>query len=89
MIYNSQESYENLIAELNERAIKYVVHEFTSGAKMIDIWYKDLFYVVQIEDDFIGISLVDDDNIGLFDIIPDDKFFSTEEFVTKIRGILG
>ena len=86
MIYNPQSSYQNLITELNERAIKYTVHEFNSGAKMVDMWYKELFYVIQIESDFIGFSLIDDNNIG-FDTTPDAKFFTNEEFVAKLMNI--
>lgn len=86
MNYNPQLSYQNLITELNKRAVKYSVHEFNSGAKMIDIWYQDLFYVIQIENDFVGVSVIDENNPG-FDTSPDLKFFTTEEFATKLNDI--
>jgi hypothetical protein len=86
MIYNPQSSCQYLITELDERAIKYTVHEFNSGAKMVDMWYNELFYVIQIESDFIGVSLIDDNNIA-FDTTPDVKFFANEEFVAKLMDI--
>jgi len=85
MIFNSQEAYERLIVELDRRAIKYIVHRFSSGIKMIDIWYNDLFYVVQIENNFAGISLIDEDNGG-FDTTPDTKIFTVEDFLLKVRS---
>jgi len=86
MIFNSQEAFKSLIIELDQRAMKYLVHEFNSGIKMIDIWHKDLFYVVQIESDFAGISLINEDNAG-FDTTPDTKIFTVEDFVLKLRGM--
>jgi hypothetical protein len=86
MIFNSQEAYNKLIAELNQRAIKYLTHEFSSGAKMIDIWHKDLFCVVQIERDFAGFSLIDEIDSG-FDATPDVKFFTIEEFLFELKSM--
>jgi hypothetical protein len=86
MVYSALMCYKNLITELNERAIKHSVHEFKSGVKMVDMWYKELFYVIQIENDFVGASLVNDNNIG-FDTNSDLEIFTTEGFITKIRDI--
>jgi hypothetical protein len=86
MDYNPQEAYQSLVSELQDRAVKYFVHEF-SDARMIDIWHKDLFYVVQIEKNFIGISIIDDDNPG-FDTIPDAKFFTIDDFKMRLKHIL-
>ncbi len=41
---------------LKSKGIKHEMHEFPSGYKMIDIWYNDEFYVVQIEYSFVGFS---------------------------------
>ena len=86
MIFNSEEAYNKLITELDQRAIRYLIHEFDSGAKMIDIWYKDFFYVVQVEPDFVGLSLIDE--IGNeFSTTPDTKFFTIEDFLFELRKI--
>ncbi len=87
MIFNSQQVYQSLIMELDNRTIRYVVHEFASGNKMIDIWHDNLFYVIQIETNFAGVSLIDDDNPG-FDLTPDAKFTTTEEFLSKLKDMI-
>ncbi|NQX43438.1 hypothetical protein SAMN05421820_11775 [Pedobacter steynii] len=87
MIFNSQEAFNKLITELNQRAIKYLIHEFNSGAIMIDIWHKDLFYVVQIEKDFAGLSLIDEIGSG-FDTMPDAKFFTVDDFLFGLRNVI-
>ncbi len=86
MIFNSKEAYDSLIAELDRRAVKYLVHEFSSGTIMIDIWQADLFYVVQIESDSIGMSLITEDNIG-FDQTPDNRFFTVKDFIANLKNI--
>lgn len=86
MIFNPLEVYKSLINERELRSIRYLVHEFSSGIKMIDIWHEELFYVVQIQHDFVGMSLIDNDNPG-FDTNPDVKFFDAKGFVTKLRDI--
>jgi len=83
MIFDSQEGYEKLVAVLDQKAIKYLVHGFSSGAKMIDVWHKDSFYVFQIERNFAGISLIDESG-NRFDTNPDMKFFELEEFLLKL-----
>ena len=88
MSYNPQTSYRNLIRELNKKAIKHTIHEFKSGVIMVDIWYKDLFFVIQIEKDFIGVSSIDKDNVG-FDTTPDSKFFSNEAFISEFSALVG
>lgn len=45
---------------------------------MVDIWKDNLFYVVQIEDKKIGLSLITKDT-G-FDTIPDQSYDTFEKF---------
>ncbi|MDR6943448.1 hypothetical protein J2W55_003301 [Mucilaginibacter pocheonensis] len=87
MIFDSQQVYQWLIMELDKRTIRYSVHEFASGNKMVDIWHNNLFYVIQIESNFAGVSLIIDDNSG-FDLTPDAKFTTTEQFLSKLKYIM-
>jgi len=84
MIYHQQQ-YQFVTDLLKGLSIKYVCHEFPSGAAMVDIWYKDLLYVIQFEKDFIGLSEVDDH--GEFDCVPDKKFFDDAAFVGEIKSV--
>lgn len=72
-----------LFAKLN---IKYETHTFASEIRMVDVWHNDKFYVLQFENDFIGFSEVNSDNIG-FDTKPDEKFYDTEMFKQKLLNI--
>lgn len=68
-----------IINKLDISNVKYEVHNFDSGAVMVDIFIKDKFYVVQIYGDEIGLSLNTKDT-GVFDIIPDKLYKDSEEF---------
>ncbi len=61
------------ISYLKSKGIKHEIHEFPSGCIMIDIWFDDEFYVVQIEKSFAGFSHVTTEADG-FSIIPDFRF---------------
>jgi hypothetical protein len=87
MVYNSREAYKQLVCKLDKtNNIRYETHEFTSGAIMVDIWYKGLFYVIQIDRESIGISLVNDETY-FFDIKPDTRFLNTEDFMRNLQQI--
>ncbi|WP_162903090.1 hypothetical protein [Taibaiella koreensis] len=62
-----------IIDRVQQAGLRYELHTFPSGAAMVDIWIEDRFYVVQIDDRIIGLSLVTDDTTW-FDIIPDQSF---------------
>ncbi|MDP3494281.1 MAG: hypothetical protein Q8R82_14305 [Hyphomonadaceae bacterium] len=68
---------------LEQKSIKYDIHNFDSGAVMVDIWYKNLWYVIQIDDDSIGLSKNDDN--PAFTSKPDELFKSEEEFKKKFE----
>jgi hypothetical protein len=78
----------NSVVELLTRlSVKHTVHEFPSGAIMLDIWYQDYFYVLQFEDRFVGFSEITDENPG-FDTIPDEKFYHEPALLAKIQSVL-
>lgn len=76
---------EYVSSRLGEEGLKHEIHQFDSGAVMIDIWKEDLFYVVQIEDKTIGLSLVTKDT-G-FDTIPDKSYNDIEKFSLDFEKI--
>jgi hypothetical protein len=85
MNYKIQEAKRHMLNTLAERKIKHQVNDFPSGCSMIDIWIADRFYVIQIEHESIGISLVDGSD---FSTIPDERFFDLNEFSAKLTEIL-
>ncbi|MBX2921172.1 MAG: hypothetical protein KF746_03190 [Chitinophagaceae bacterium] len=82
-----KETYSYTIELLTRLNIKYKIHTFASEIKMVDVWYNDKFYVLQFENDFIGFSEVNSDNVG-FDTKPDEKFYDIEMFKQKLLSIL-
>jgi hypothetical protein len=86
MSHNIQESKKYILHALAAKKIMHQWHDFDSGCCMIDIWKGDSFYVIQIENDSIGFSLVGQDD-G-FTTIPDDCFYSFEKFSKKFNEIL-
>ena len=69
----------DIINRLDSAKVKYEVHNFDSGAVMVDIFIKDKFYVIQIYGDEIGLSLNTEDTMP-FDIIPDKSYTDANEF---------
>jgi hypothetical protein len=65
-----------VLRRLKEEKLRHEIHKFDSGAVIIDIWKGDLFYVVQIDGQRIGLSLVTQDT-G-FDTIPDKSYDTSE-----------
>lgn len=77
----------SVVELLTRLRVKHTVHEFPSGAIMLDIWYQDHFYVLQFEDQFVGFSEITEENPG-FDTIPDEKFYHEPALLAKIRSVL-
>jgi hypothetical protein len=75
-----------IINKLDLAKIKYEVHNFDSGAIMVDIFINDKFYVIQIYRDEIGLSL-NTEETGWFDIIPDQSFKDPNEFGAAFENI--
>lgn len=76
----------DITSRLNDAKVKYEVHDFPSGAVMVDIWIRDKFFVIQIDGDVIGLSEVTEET-GLFDIIPDKSYKDAREFIRDFEKI--
>ncbi|WP_208025543.1 barstar family protein [Niastella caeni] len=76
-----------IVDNLERHNLKHEVHRFDSGAIMIDIWINGNFYVIQIDDNLIGQSLVTEDTTP-FDIIPDISFSDEILFKSEFVKIL-
>lgn len=79
------EVLEYIASRLKKEKLRHEIHKFDSGAVMVDIWKNDLFYVVQLEDNRIGLSLVIADT-G-FDTIPDKSYDTLEKFSIDFEEI--
>jgi len=53
---------------------------------MIDIWLGDKFYVIQIGNGMIGLSLITAENIS-FDTRPDESFIDIVQFKNRFNSI--
>jgi len=87
MMYNKEELYNCIVEELIKRSIKYEVHSFDSGTFMIDIWHRNSFYVIQVEEASVGLSEIQGENVA-FDLVPDIVFHDNELFFTKLKEVL-
>lgn len=76
-----------ILDQLKALNLKHVVHSFPSGAIMVDFWIDQSFYVIQIEDELIGISEVTEETTP-FDIVPDSAFKSPDDFKMAFEEIL-
>jgi hypothetical protein len=88
MKYSQLDAREFIFKILTNRNIQYKVYDFESGATMIDVRYENNFYVIQLEAESIGLSLINDKNPG-FDTIPDKRFFKLEDFTEAFNKLLG
>jgi hypothetical protein len=76
----------DIINKLDLAKVMYEVHNFDSGAIMVDIFINVRFYVIQIYGDEIGLSL-NTEETGWFDIIPDQSFKDPSEFKAAFEKI--
>ena len=76
-----------IVTTLKNANLKYEVHTFDSGAIMVDIWINNRFYVIQIEDDTLGLSENTEETTP-FDIIPDHSFKEANAFLHAFSNIL-
>lgn len=75
-----------IVDTVTEAKVKYKIHSFESGAVMIDIWLDDNFYIVQIDRNIIGLSLVTKDTAP-FNIISDQSFRDVSSFKKAFENI--
>ncbi|GGH31391.1 hypothetical protein FAZ19_22410 [Sphingobacterium alkalisoli] len=73
--------FDRTVQFLDNSQIRYDFTKFDSGAIVLDIWYKNKFYVFQFDIDNVGVSEVGED--VAFDsradkIIKDEKLFILE-----------
>lgn len=54
---------------------------------MLDIWHGDKFYVLQFEDNLLGLSEITDGNPA-FTTVPDEKFYDATAFENRIALLL-
>lgn len=76
----------DIVNRVGTAKVKYEVHNFDSGAIMVDIFIKDKLYVIQIDGDVIGLSEVTEET-GLFDVIPDKSYKDAKEFSIDFEKI--
>ncbi len=83
---------ESLISYIIEKAdelnLRYEIHRFPSGAAMIDIWLKHAFCVIQLYQDEIGMSLIEDEKAIPFDTRPDRSFNRERVFKEELEKVL-
>lgn len=87
LVKSFEETFFKVLRQLERKLIVYKIHRFPSGVAMIDIWVDDLFYVIQFEENSIGISEVNNENAS-FDMIPDKRFDDESTFLMNFRSIL-
>jgi len=75
-----------IVDQIEKLKLKHKVHSFDSGAIMVDIWIDQRLYVIQIDNDTIGISVVIEETTP-FDIIPDNLFKDHVDFKTAFERI--
>lgn len=86
MDYNQVKVRQYIIDMLIKHKIKYQIYDFKSGVSMIHVAHNDKFYAIQVEIEFVGVSLINEDNPG-FDTIPDEHFFSFMSFEERFKEI--
>jgi hypothetical protein len=75
-----------IVDRLKKANARHDIHSFPSGALMIDIWIDSKFYVIQIFEDTIGLSLITE-HTAVFDTIPDKTFTIENEFKAAFESI--
>jgi hypothetical protein len=75
-----------IVDTLKKSNVKYKVHSFESGAVMVDIWIDNDFFVIQIDGETIGLSLITKETTP-FDIIPDKTFKNETLFKNAFENI--
>ena len=77
-----------LIYQLKERSLRYELHQFDSGAVMIDVWRSGEFYKVQMSDAGFGWTKITK-NVG-FCSLPDSGYLAWGVlFSTQWTAVLG
>jgi hypothetical protein len=79
------EVLEKIASRLGVENVKHQIHRFDSGCVMVDIWKDESLYVIQIERERIGLSLVDENTA--FDTVPDNVYKGWDDFKCDFEKI--
>ncbi len=85
-MYNKNSTYSYVLEFIKSNNLKHEIHKFSSGALMIDLWKGDEFYVLQIEKETIGFSVINDD--PEFSTVPDKSYSDFRGFKDDFEKIL-
>ncbi|PZR26421.1 MAG: hypothetical protein DI535_14215 [Citrobacter freundii] len=83
--FDIDEVANSIVQEAAKHGARCEVHSFDSGAMMIDLYWKDQLYVVQLDDEQLGLSEVTE-NID-FSTVPDRSFRQAVLLVENVRRI--
>ncbi|WP_108805503.1 hypothetical protein [Aquimarina sp. Aq107] len=83
---NLREQAKILIQILNQHKINFEIHEFDSGAAMMDIQVKSDFYCIQMTENKFGWSKIDEDS-G-FSTVPDSGYLNWHDFKNEFDEIV-
>jgi len=75
----------SIVEEVEKHGAKYQMHSFDSGAVMIDVWWKDQLYVVQMHEQQLGLSRVTDEID--FSTVPDESFTHAGLLLENVKRI--
>lgn len=82
MIMNTNDMFKSVTEWLTDHSVDFESNRFQSGAYMIDIRHRGKLYVVQIEKESFGFSLVEEPD---FSTIPDIRFASKDAFFKHLE----
>ncbi len=80
-------SVKEIVTALKTRKIKHDVHKFSSGTATIDVWYKDMVLVIQVDKKFVSFNFVDYYNPEN-DSSTDEVFTNPTLFFDRLFSIL-
>ena len=83
---NLREYANTLIQILHDNKFKFEIHEFDSGAVVVDIWIYNDFYCIQMMDGKFGWSKVEEDS--QFCIVPDSGYLKWDNFKREFDKII-
>ncbi|RZK25317.1 MAG: hypothetical protein EOO43_05835 [Flavobacterium sp.] len=87
MVDNQTELKNHVLKLLNDKHIEFQIHEFESGATLVDVWMNNKFYAIQFKDKFVGISMINDMHPG-FSTVPDESFSEPDKFLLRFNEIM-
>jgi|GEM_PF-6895397 len=76
-----------VVERLAQAGIRHKLHLFPSGAIMLDVWCRDQFYVLQFEEEVLGISEITTSDPG-FSTIPNERVKDLVSLLAKVELLL-